>query len=259
MKISVIIPVYNGEKYVAECLDGMMRQTHKDLELIVVNDGSTDCSLEIAKQYPGVRIISFEENRGLSAARNAGMDAATGAYIHFMDVDDVINEEFYERLAEAAGTNDADAACCGMIHEPKPHRTTLFDEQRVLTEPREKFRVTKAGVWSYVWRYLFRAGFLRECGLRFEEGRMVEDMPFTVPAVYFANKVVLTPGAVYTYMLREGSIMQTRSREHLRRRRRDLRHAKELRHNFARAHSFSIPGVPTWAGPLSLFYVKWFT
>ncbi len=139
MKISVIIPVYNGEKYVAECLDGMMRQTHKDLELIVVNDGSTDCSLEIAKQYPGVRIISFEENRGLSAARNAGIDAATGAYIHFMDVDDMINEEFYERLTESAEATGSDIACCGMIHEPKPHRTTLFDEQRVLTEPREKF------------------------------------------------------------------------------------------------------------------------
>ncbi|MDR2912263.1 MAG: glycosyltransferase [Alistipes sp.] len=258
MKVSVVIPVYNGEKYLAACLDGMMRQTHRDLEIIVVDDGSGDRSPEIARSYP-VKVVAFERNRGLSAARNAGMAAATGEYLHFMDVDDEINDEFYERLAAAALATGADVACCGMVHEPKPHRTTLFSERRVIAETREKFRVTKAGVWSYVWRYLFRRSFLTEHGLSFEEGRLVEDMPFTVPAIYHAAGVVVVPGAEYTYKLNEGSIMQVRSREHRRRRHRDLRHAKELRHNFARAHGFSIPGVPTWAGPLSLLYVKWLT
>ncbi len=257
MKISVIIPVYNGEKYVAACLANMMRQTHRELEIIVVNDGSTDDSLEIAKGYP-VRIICFEENRGLAAALNAGMDAATGEYLHFMDVDDAINDEFYERLAAAAVETDADAACAGMVNEPKPHRTTIYTEQRVLTSLDEKMRVTNVGRWAYKVRYLFRVAYLRKHEIRFEEGRLIEDMPFSLQAIYYANKVVLVPGAVYTYILREGSIMQTGSRAHRRRRHRDHRHAKEFRHNFARSNKFKIPGIPTWGLP-ALWYVKWLT
>jgi glycosyltransferase involved in cell wall biosynthesis len=260
MKVSVIVPVYNGEKFIAGCLDGLMRQTYRDLEIIVVNDGSTDRSLEIAERYrTAVRIIGFEQNRGLSAARNAGMEAATGEYLHFLDVDDTVNDEFYERMSAAAAETDSDVACCGMVHQPKPHRTILYKEQRVLTTTDGKFRATKAAVWSYVCRYLFRVSMLKECGLAFEEGRLIEDMPFTVPAVYFANRIVLVPGAVYTYVLQPGSIMQNRDPQHRRRRHRDLRHAKELRHNFARKYGFRIPGVPTWAGPLSLLYTKWFT
>jgi hypothetical protein len=176
-----------------------------------------------------------------------------------MDVDDAINDEFYERMAEAASETGADMACCGVINEPKPHRTTIYTERRVLNSTREKYLVTKAGVQGSVWRYLFRTAMLREHDLAFEEGRLAEDLPFTVQAVYFANGIVLAPGAVYTYMLREGSIMQITDKAYRRRRHRDARHAKELRHNFARKHRFTIPGVSTWAGPLSLFYVKWFT
>jgi glycosyltransferase involved in cell wall biosynthesis len=260
-RISVIIPVYNGEKYVVECLEGMMRQTYRDLELIVVDDGSKDRSLEIARGYEsrGVRVVAMERNRGLSAARNAGLDASTGEFIHFMDVDDEINDRFYELMAAAVEETGADVACCGMINEPKPHRTMLFDERRVLTSTDDKLRTTNVGQWSFVWRYLLRVSMLREHGLRFEEGRLVEDMPFSIPAVFFARSLVVVPGAEYTYKLQPGSIMQTRTREHLRRRHRDMRHAREMRHNFARKHGFRIPGVPTRLGALSLFYVKWLT
>jgi CDP-glycerol glycerophosphotransferase len=259
MKISVIIPVYNGEKFIAGCLDGMMRQTHDDLEIIVVDDGSTDRTMTIAERYPSVRIVCFEQNRGLATALNVGMDAATGDYLHFMDVDDTINDRFYELMGAAALETDSDMACSGMVNQPKPHRSTRFDERRVLASTDEKLRVTNVARWGYKVRYLFRVGFLRGHDLRFEDGRLIEDMPFSFRAVYLANRVVLVPGAVYTYVLQPGSIMQNRDREHRRRRHRDMRHARELRHNFAREHGFRIPGVPTWAGPLSLFYVKWFT
>jgi glycosyltransferase involved in cell wall biosynthesis len=200
------------------------------------------------------------QNRGLSAARNEGMDAATGDYIHFMDVDDAINDRFYELLSKAVVETDADVACCGMINEPKPHRTLLFTERRELVTTKDKFGVTNVGVWSFVWRYLFRAEFLKKHEeLRFEEGRLIEDMPFTVPAIYFANKVVTVPGAEYRYIWREGSIMATRDKARRKKRHQDHRHAKTLRHNFARKHGFRIPGVPTVLGPISLFYVKWLT
>ena len=259
MKVSVVIPVYNGEKYIAECLDNMMRQTYKNLEIIVVDDGSTDGTPEIARRRPGIRVISFEKNRGPSAARNAGIDAATGEYIHFMDVDDAINDRFYELMAAAVENSGADMACCEMINERKPHRNSMLPRPGVLTSVEDKLRVTNVGRWGYAVRYLFRTGFLRERALRFEEGRIIEDMPFSLQAVYFANRIVLVPGAVYTYIFRPNSQMSTYTREHRRRRHRDHRHAKEVRHNFARKHRFTIPGVPTWAGPLSLFYVKWFT
>jgi glycosyltransferase involved in cell wall biosynthesis len=206
-----------------------------------------------------VRIVEQKQNRGLSAARNAGMDAATGEYLHFMDVDDAINDEFYQRMAAAAQDTGADMACCEIINEPKPHRTVRFDQPRVLASTDEKLRVTNVARWGYAVRYLFRTAFLRAIELRFEEGRLIEDMPFSLQAVYHANRVVMVPGAVYTYILRPGSIMQIRTREHRRRRHRDHRHAKTVRHNFARRHGFRIPGVPTRLGPLSLFYVKWFT
>jgi CDP-glycerol glycerophosphotransferase len=237
----------------------MMRQTHPDLEVIVVNDGSTDRTVEIAERYPSVRIVCFERNLGPSAARNAGIDAATGEYLHFMDVDDAINDEFYERMAAAVLETGADVACAELVNQPKPHRTTRIAEQRVLTSVDDKMRETNVGRWGYSVRYLFRVAFLREHELRFEQGRLIEDMPFSLRAVYFAGAVVMVPGALYTYVLQPGSIMQNRDPEHRRRRHRDLRHAKEVRHNFAREHGFRIPGVPTWAGPLSLFYVKWFT
>jgi len=264
MKISVIIPAYNGEKYIAACLDCMARQTHRDLEIIVVDDGSTDRTAEIAAGYAGARLpqlkVIRQPNGGPSVARNAGMAAATGDYIHFMDVDDAINDRFYELLAAAATETGADVACCEVINEPKPHRSTPIAERRVLWTVDEKMRGTNVGRWAYVWRYLFRASMLRDHAIAFEPGRLVaEDMPFSIQAIYFARGVAMTPGAVYTYKLNEGSIMSTRTREHRRRRHRDLRHARELRHRFARRHGFRIPGVPTRWGALSLLYVKWLT
>ncbi len=258
MKVSVVIPVYNGERYIEECLAGMERQTHTELEIIVVNDGSTDSTLALASGWP-VRLISFGDNRGPSAARNAGIDAATGDYIHFMDVDDAINDRFYELMAAAVESTGADMACCEMVNERKPHRNSPITQTGVLTTTEEKLLATNVGRWGYAVRYLYRTAFLRDLGLRFEEGRIIEDMPFSLRAVYFADRVVMVPGAVYTYIHRPGSQMSTSTREHRRRRHRDHRHAKEVRHNFARAHRFTIPGVPTWGGPLSLFYVKWFT
>jgi glycosyltransferase involved in cell wall biosynthesis len=258
MKISVIIPIYNGEKYVAECIENILRQTHGDLEIIVVDDGSTDCSIEIAEKYP-VKIIRLEQNRGPAAARNAGMDAASGKYIHFMDVDDTINNEFYEKMAIAVEETNAEIACCGMINEPKPHRTIIFKESLELISIKEKLKVTNVGRWGYTVRYLFNVDFLKAHNLRFEDGRLIEDLPFSFSAVYFANKLVTVPNAIYTYIRRTDSIMTKRDKIHYKKKHKDLRHAKEFRHHFARKHGFKIPGVPTAMGILSLLYVKWLT
>lgn len=256
--ITVVIPVYNGESYLRDCLENMLGQSYKRLEIIVVDDGSTDGSAAIARRYP-VRVEQFPSNRGLSAARNAGIELAQGDYVHFMDVDDAVNADFYKMLAEAAtATGLPDMVCSGMVNEAKPHRTVLFDKRQTLTTIEQKLLVTKAGKWSYAVRYLFRRTWLNAHNLRFEEGRYIEDVPFTLSAMFFSDALVVVPGAVYTYIHRENSIMTRKDRAHRRKKHRDMRHAKTFRHHFARKHRFKIPGVPT-CGPLALFYVKWFT
>lgn len=254
--VSVVIPVYNGELYIAECIEQMLNQSYKNLEIIVVNDGSTDKTCQIAKSYP-VKLIEFPQNRGNAIGKNAGMNAATGELIHFMDVDDAINLDFYKNMVSAIIETGAETACCEIINQLKPHRTTLIPERKVFYSTNEKLKATNAGRWGYTVRYLFKMTFLKEHNIQFEDGRFIEDMPFSLAAVFFSKSIVLVPDATYTYIKRENSIMTNRNKEHRKKRHRDLRHAKEIRHKFARKHKFKIPGVPT--GKFFLFFVKWFT
>ncbi|MDR2684896.1 MAG: glycosyltransferase [Prevotellaceae bacterium] len=241
-KISVIIPCYNGEKYIAQCLENVMCQTYRNLEIIVVNDGSKDNSLEIIQKFKDLIIIN-QENRGLSAARNTGIDHATGDYIHFFDVDDFINLEFYEKMAEAIALTDAEIACSGMINEPKPRRTRLYPILLVLTNTEDKISTTNVGRHGYVWRYLFKKSFLIKQNLRFETGVLVEDLPFSLQAVYFANKIVTVPDAIYFYKRRENSILTTKNRKGKKKRHEGWLIAKKFRMEFSDKHNFKIQGV----------------
>jgi len=249
--VSVIVPVYNGEAYVRNCLENLMGQSYKNIEIIVVDDGSTDRSAEIAGEFPA-RLFRHPQNRGLSASRNTGMDCAKGEYIHFMDVDDNINTDFYLEMTKTAMETGADIACCCMVNQNRRHRSQFFRKKRTLTGIGEKLCATNVGRWGYVWRYLFRADFLRRQKLRFEEGRLVEDMPFSLAAVFFANKVVLVPGAAYIYESWENSIMNNNDKTHRAKRHRDWLHAKAFRSDFAKRHGFKVPGVNT--GRLAYWY-----
>jgi glycosyltransferase involved in cell wall biosynthesis len=235
MKISVIIPVFNGEKYVAQCIENILHQTCKNLEIIVIDDGSTDNSAAIAGQYPV--LVIRQENQGLSASRNRGIEAATGEYIHFMDVDDWINLDYYTRMAEAIALTGADMACSGMISEIKTYQTLLYSDRLLPTTIDDKFSVTNVGQLGYCWRYLFKKSFLDEKKLRFEVGRLMEDLPFSLQAVYWANKIVTVPSAVYYYKKREGSIMTTNDRAAKNKRREHWAITKAFRDEFKRQHN----------------------
>jgi glycosyltransferase involved in cell wall biosynthesis len=245
MKISVIIPCYNGEKYIEQCLENVLCQTYKELEIVVINDGSKDNSLQIIEKYSDRTKIINQENRGLSAARNAGINCATGDYIHFLDVDDLLNLQYYEKMAEAIALTDAEIAVGGVINEGRTKRTIVYDYQNVATIIEDKLTMTKVGQYGYVWRYLFNLNFLKINNLCFEEGRFIEDLAFSLQAVYFAKKIVSVPQAIYTYKLRENSIMGNRDAAFKRKRHEDWLHAKEFRQNFANKHNFSIPDIAT--------------
>ncbi len=243
MIISVIVPVYNGEKYIDRCMQNLQRQTYKNLEIIAIDDGSTDRSNEYLQKYP-IKIVK-QENQGLSAARNKGMEVASGSYIHFFDVDDLVSDNFYEKVAEANTKIDADIYCAGMENEAVPHRTLLYDNVQALCSKQEKIEVTKVGRWGYVWRYVFRKSFLDAHTLRFEVGRIIEDLPFSLAAVYFADKVVTVPQSIYYYKENENSILTTSDPVMKRRRHEGWVKAKEFRRQFAREHKINIPGVFT--------------
>jgi len=254
--ITAIIPVFNGEKYIQDCIQNMLNQSYKNLEILIINDGSTDNSESIAKQFP-VRIITLEKNQGLSVARNTGIEEAEGEYIHFMDVDDEINTGFYEEMVISIVETGSDIACCEMINELKPHRTVFFKEQKVITNLNDKLKATNVGKWGFSVRYLIKKNLLNSNNIRFEKGRFVEDLPFSLATVFYSKKLVLVTNAVYTYKLQENSIMTNQNREHKKKRRADLEHMKEVRHRFANEHNIKIPGIPTM-GFLSLLFVKYF-
>ena len=236
-KVSVIIPVYNGEKYIAQCIENVLYQTYKEIEIIVIDDGSTDNTAAIAKQYP-VQVIS-QENQGLSASRNRGIEVASGEYIHFMDVDDLLNLEYYAAMIEAITITDADMACGGMVSEMRPYINSLYPDRLLLTTLEDKISTTNILQLGYVWRHLFKKSFLIEKKLLFEVGQLMEDMPFSLQAVFDANRIVTVPNAVYYYKKRAGSIMTTNDRAFKRKRKEDWRKTKAFRNMFMQKHGLN--------------------
>lgn len=211
-KISVIIPVYNVEEYLARCLDSVTGQTFRDIEIICVNDGSTDESVSIAEQYAKKdRRISLinQENKGLSAARNAGMRVARGKYISFVDSDDWIDSDFFEKLYNAAESCGADAACSEIR---RPHASGAapyklkFERSQVLSSAAEKFNVLDLPMRCSVWNKIYLRSEVERQGLKFIEGMSFEDIPFTIRFIFNCKKVITVPGVIYHYWVNPKSI-----------------------------------------------------
>lgn len=239
--VSVIIPVYNANLYLSNCIENILNQTYKNIEIIIVDDGSTDNSAEIAERYP-VKLLR-KENQGVSAARNNGIDLAQGQYLHFMDADDLINDLFYENLVRNIQKENADMACAEMINQHNKKQTHFFKASKVYKTVPEKLKATYVGRIGYVWRYLFRTEFLKNYNIKFEEGRIVEDLVFSLTAVFHAQRLVVVPQATYTYIHREDSQLTIAGQEQQAKRDRDWQHARAVRKAFAKKHGFKIPGV----------------
>ena len=155
-KLSVIIPVYNVEQYLPKCLASVVQQTLKDIEIICVNDGSTDNCLKILEEFKSkdnrIKIIN-KENAGLGNARNTGLEEAKGEYISFIDSDDYIDENFFELLYNEAKEDDADVACGGIIRENdgEPYFFFFFSQTVITDDIYQKINISKATQFSFVW------------------------------------------------------------------------------------------------------------
>ena len=214
-KVSVIVPVYNVEKYLKRCLDSLINQTLSDIDIICIDDGSKDSSLQILEQYAqkDSRIVIYnQENSGLSVARNTGLEHASGEYIGFVDSDDWVDLDFYEKLYNSAKNNNADIAVADFIREhpnKKPKRLKL-KEEKIYTTPEDKFMICKVHREGCVWNKIYRTEFIKSINLKFVPKMYYEDRDFTIRSLYFSKKLVTTPNTYYRYFVNPKSIVNKR-------------------------------------------------
>lgn len=213
--ISVIIPVYNVEKYLRHCLESMVAQTYRELEIILVDDGSTDSSGlicdEYARQYDNITAC-HKDNGGLSDARNYGLARSSGEYVAFLDSDDWAEPEMYERLHGAMVTHDADIAVCNhYVHQDgKKSVNKHFDKREplVLSSDEALESVLSNVYFSYmVNTKLYKRRIALETP--FVKGLLFEDIVFTPSTLLKAKSVVYLPEPLFNYRIRKNSISHT--------------------------------------------------
>ena len=210
--ISVIVPVYNVEAYLPKCVDSILAQTYVNLEIILVEDGTKDSSGRICDEYakkdPRIRVI-HKENGGLSSARNAGMDIAKGDYFGFVDSDDWIEPDMYEKMLGLAEKYDADLVCASRydVDGATGERTLgLHHKQEECISSMEMLgRVfTWNGCDSAAWDKLYRRHLFDR--IRYPLGMYSEDIAIFYKLMEKANRVALCPQPFYNYIHRENSI-----------------------------------------------------
>lgn len=204
MKVSVIVPVYNTKKYLDKCLTSLVNQTLKDIEIIVINDGSKEDVSEIINKYKN-KIVYFENtNHGIGYTRNFGIKKATGKYIGFVDSDDYTEKDMYEKYYNYAEDNDLDI----VVGNYKMHKESeikemkinhfnignIYDNKRILIDidygPCNK---------------IFKRDLIIKNNIFFEEKLKYEDMPFVLKALKFSKKIGHTEISYYNYIVRESS------------------------------------------------------
>ncbi len=208
--VSVIVPVYNVERYLAECLDSLLAQTFHDFEIVVVDDGSTDGSAALVERYAArspERIHAVRKpNGGLGDARNFGMSHARGAYLAFVDADDTVTREFLEHLVGCARERDAEFVICGTLgftdgsseagdFYPEPDMSVFG--RSLAEEPRLLYRVDASACNKLYARTLFE-----RTGIRFPVGIAFEDLPTTYRLLPAANRVEKVDEPLYRYRQR---------------------------------------------------------
>jgi len=216
--ISVIVPVYNVEAYFVRCLDSIIGQTYRNLEIIIINDGSPDRCPVIAEEYAKKdrRIcLVHQENAGLSESRNVGMRLSHGSYLSFIDSDDFIDPDYYETLYRILYSNNADISICNkriinftvecLFPAPDiPEGVTLFSGGEALTE-----LVNDKWLCNYTWDKLFKKELFD--GIEFPKGRTFEDIAIMHKIFYRAKTLAITNEIKYNYTIRKYSITGLRS------------------------------------------------
>ena len=229
VKVSVIVPVYNVEKYLRKCIDSIVNQTLEDIEIICINDGSTDSSLDILQSYAKndtrIKVIS-QENNGLGFARNVGLKHATGDYIYFMDSDDYIELNALELAYNNIVSNSADMLIFKYIFCRTDSRFTVerFEIDKLFPDVDfNNFTVNYESIKNQVlfgssppWNKLFKRDFLNEYeDLVFPVGIAYEDLIFHVKTLLRASKISILPEYLYYYKKDNSSSISNNAKNHM--------------------------------------------
>lgn len=225
--ISVIVPVYNAEKYLRECVDSILNQTYKNFEVILVDDGSTDGSPAICDEYAKtderVKVIR-KENGGVSSARNLGLEVANGEYICFIDSDDFVSEDYLKNLYNSITENNSDMAFCKYVNyangkadvsrEIFPDAPITFDSEKKRVDFTSRFLCLNNNLTVSSWRILFAKSLLFKC--KFDNRINVgEDLLFLIDVIKRVQKVSFVNSIMYFYRVNENSVMHTYRKDFL--------------------------------------------
>ena len=218
IKISVIIPVYNVDKYIGQCLDSIVNQTYKNLEIIIVNDGTKDNSMRVVEKYLSdkrIKIIN-KENGGLSSARNKGMEEVTGEYISFVDSDDWIELDTYERLIKNLTNEDVIIFNHSRVEDSTGE---VIESKHIkdneMIELQENFRYLYAKIAHSCWNKLYKTEYLKRNKFKFFE-ILYEDVFFNLEVIYSTNNIKILNESFYNYRVnRKDSIMGNRNNNDL--------------------------------------------
>jgi glycosyltransferase involved in cell wall biosynthesis len=225
--LSVIIPVFNTEEYLKKCLDSIVNQSLKNIEIILINDFSEGETDTIVKEYtdlPFFKYHKFSENRGLGAVRNYGIEQAKGKYITFCDSDDWVDVFLYENMINALNKNNGDVAICGTLKEfPSGEKHIVkasFDNEIVLKND------TAFKIMTFQYEYgititpsatnkVIKRAFLNKRNIRFAENVYYEDLFFSFKTLLYAKQVVCVPKYFIHYFRRDASIIISISKYHI--------------------------------------------
>ncbi len=210
-KVSVIVPVYNTEKYLEKCLDSLAKQTLKDIEILIVNDGSPDNSKQIIDKYTE-KYSNFKgfikENGGISDARNFGIQRATGMYIGFVDSDDYVEPEMFEKLYNKAISEVFDVVACD-VNLVENNKTTIISsliDKDIYTE--EEIKKQMVNIYPSAWNKIYKRDlFYNE--VYFKKGVWFEDVEFLYRLFPYIKKIGTVKEPLINYVQREGAITKT--------------------------------------------------
>lgn len=210
--VSVIVPIYNVEDYLKECITSLVNQTYKHLEILLIDDGSTDNSGKMADKIAGsddrIKVI-HQKNGGLSAARNTGIENCKGDYICFVDSDDYVKKSYVEELLNACIENKTDMAICMFFGVQNGKE--LFSESDGSSEiitPKQACMRTLDNPYIVSWNKIYKRDIFDD--IRFPEGRLHEDVATTYKCYWKSNRIVVINKELYGYRVNDSGIMRTK-------------------------------------------------
>lgn len=234
------------EKYLPKCLESLIKQTLKDIEIICVNDGSMDNSLAILKEFASkdsrIRIID-NQHQGVAKTRNTGIEQSTGEYIGFVDSDDYIDIDFFEKLYNSATKSNSDIAIASILKHKNffnIYNAKYTKEETAITiQDKIKLCEDKKHFFFYAWNKIYHSRFIKENNIKFSEGQIYEDVMFAIKALYYSNKIISVYGTKYHYIEHENSLTKykdkTGEKEH------DLIKAYSELQEFCNSKNIEIP------------------